>query len=243
MYNVVSVGKLSDTQKSKLRNGHSTRIKKGTGNQLSLTNEQSKKFEAAARKNKAYTITLNPEQSQKHGQGIFGDIASKMKKLAIKNKDVLNPIIAGLKTGAKKGASKLAQSAQDKVIEYAQKAQDKIDNNLNPIDGGAIKRRRGRPKKGEGLIGDALKGLITMSGVGAKPRKPRPKKGEGFGTLLGPLVKAVAPSIIDAVAGAAKKKMGGGKRKAGRPKKRRSGGALYAAGEGRSGGALYAAGE
>ena len=202
MYNVVSVGKLSDTQKSKLRNGHSTRIKKGTGNQLNLTNEQLKKFEAAARKGKAYTITLNPEQAEKHGSGIFGDIASKMKKLAIKNKDVLNPIIAGLKTGAKKGVSKVAQVAQDKVIEYAQKAQDKIDNNLNPIEGGAIKRRRGRPKKGE-----------------------------GFGALLGPLVKLAAPVIIDAVAGAAKKKMGGGKRKAGRPRKKRSGGALYAPGE------------
>ena len=215
MYNVVSVGKLSETQKSKLRNGHSTRIKKGTGNALSLTNEQLKKFEAAGRKGKAYTVTLNPEQAEKHGSGMFGDIASKMKKLAIKHKDVLNPIIAGLKTGAKKGASKLAQAAQDKVVEYAQKAQDKIDNNLNPIDGGAIKRRRGRPKKGE-----------------------------GFGALLGPLVKLAAPVIIDAVAGAAKKKMGGGKkRKAGRPKKRRSGGALYAPGEGRSGGALYAPGE
>ena len=215
MYNVVSVGKLSETQKSKLRNGHSTRIKKGTGNSLSLTNEQLKKFEAAGRKGKAYTVTLNPEQAEKHGSGIFGDIASKMKKLAIKHKDVLNPVIAGLKTGAKKGASKLAQAAQDKVVEYAQKAQDKIDNNLNPIDGGAIKRRRGRPKKGE-----------------------------GFGALLGPLVKLAAPVIIDAVAGAAKKKMGGGKkRKAGRPKKRRSGGALYAPGEGRSGGALYAPGE
>ena len=145
---------------------------------------------------------------------MFGDIASKMKKLAIKNKDVLNPIIAGLKTGAKKGASKVAQAAQEKVVEYAQKAQDKIDNNLNPIDGGAIKRRPGRPKKGE-----------------------------GFGALLGPLIKLAAPVIIDAVAGAAKKKMGGGKRTTGRPKKRRSGGALYAPGEGRSGGALYAAGE
>ena len=149
-----------------------------------------------------YGLTSFFKQAEKHGTGLFGDISTKLKKLAIKHKDVLNPVIAGLKTGAKKGASKLAQAAQDKVIEYAQKAQDKIDNNLNPIEGGAIKRRRGKPKKGE-----------------------------GFGALLGPLVKLAAPVIIDAVAGAAKKKMGGGKRKAGRPKKRRSGGALYAPGE------------
>ena len=208
MYNVVSVGKLSETQKSKLRNGHPTRIIKGSANKLHLTNEQLKKFEAAARKGKAYTVTLNPEQAAKHGQGIFGDIHSKVKKLAIKHKDVLNPIIAGLKTGAKKGASKLAETAQEKLLEYALKAQDKIDSNINPIEGGAIKRR-GRPKKGEGLIGDALKGLITMSGVGAKPRKPRAKKGKGIGALLGPLVKLAAPMVIDAVAGAAKGKVSG----------------------------------
>ena len=55
-----------------------------------------------------------------------------------------------------------------------------------------------------------------MSGVGTKKRKPRDKKGKG---LLGNLVKAVAPSIIDAVAGAAKSKVSGtgAKRQAGRP--------------------------
>jgi hypothetical protein len=206
MYNVVSVGKLSETQKSKLRNGHSTRIKKGTGNQLNLTNEQLKKFEAAARKGKAYTVTLNPEQAEKHGSGMFGDIASKMKKLAIKHKDVLNPMLAGLKTGASKGIAKLAQAAQDK-----------IESKINPIEGGAIKRRPGRPKKGE-----------------------------GFGALLGPLIKLAAPAVIDAVAGIAKKKMGGGRKKAGgalipagskagtgtkagRPRKKRTGGALFTA--------------
>jgi hypothetical protein len=194
MYNVVSVGKLSETQKSKLRNGHPTRIIKGTANQLHLTNEQLKKFEAAARKGKAYTVTLNPEQAEKHGAGIFGNIASKMKKFAIKHKDVLNPILAGLKTGAKKGASKLAEAAQDKVIEYAQKAQDKIDSKINPIEGSGIKRR-GRPKK----------------------------TGEGLGMLLGPLIKLAAPMVIDAVAGAAKKRMGGSAKK-------KNGGALMPAG-------------
>lgn len=213
MYNIVSVDKLSDTQKSKLRNGHSTRIKKGSGNQLHLTNEQLKKFEAAGRKGKAYTVTLNPEQAEKHGSGLFGNIASKMKKFAIKHKDVLNPIIAGLKTGAKRGATKLAESAQEKLVEFAQKAQDNIDSKINPIEGGAVRRRRGRPKKGE-----------------------------GFGMLLGPLIKLAAPAIIDAVAGAAKKKMGGGRKKkdggalmpagtkgAGRPRRKRRGGALMPA--------------
>ena len=189
MYNVVSVGKLSETQKSKLRNGHSTRIKKGTGNQLNLTNEQLKKFEAAARKNKAYTVTLNPEQAEKHGSGIFGDIATKMKKLAIKHKDLINPVISSLKSGASKGVAKLAQAAQDK-----------IESKINTIEGGAVKRRRGRPKKGE-----------------------------GFGMLM-PLLKLAAPLVIDAVAGAAKSKVSGtgAKKKTVKPRKR-IGGALLPA--------------
>ena len=40
MYEVFSVGKLSETQKSKLRNGHPVRVKKGSGNKLSLTHDQ-----------------------------------------------------------------------------------------------------------------------------------------------------------------------------------------------------------
>ena len=44
MYHIVSVGKLSETQKSRLRNGHATRIKKGNGNKLHLTAEQIKEF-------------------------------------------------------------------------------------------------------------------------------------------------------------------------------------------------------
>jgi hypothetical protein len=66
MYEVVSVGKLSETQKSKLRNGHPVRIKKGSGNKLSLSHEQIKKLESSARKGKDVTITLDPYQVESH---------------------------------------------------------------------------------------------------------------------------------------------------------------------------------
>ena len=108
-----------------------------------------------------------------------------MKKLAVKHKDIINPVISSIKSGASKSVAKLAKAAQDK-----------IDNNIKEIEGEGVKRRR----------------------------RGRPKKGEGFGALLGPLIKLAAPAVIDAVAGAAKKKVG-----AGRPKKR-NGGALYAPG-------------
>ena len=230
MYTLVGIQKLSETQKSRLRNGHPVRIKKGSGNQLHLTNEQIKKLESAAKKGAAYTLTLHPEQAEKHGSGFFGDIASKAKAFARKHKDLINPIIGRVRAGAKSGIDKLASKANEKVDEY-----------IKPIEG-------------EGIIGDALKGLIGMTGLGMKKRgrpkkiltevvnnKVRVRKGKG---ILGNIIKDVVPTVIDAATGAVKGKVSGmgvarkkivglgikkvGKsRKAGRPRK---GGALFPAG-------------
>jgi hypothetical protein len=223
MYHSTGVQKLSESQKSKLRNGHPVRIKLGSGNTLNLTDQQIKKLQSAHKKGAAYTITFHPEQAEKHGSGFFGDIASKAKAFAKKHKDLINPIIAKVKAGAHSGIDKLSA-----------KAREKIDDIIKPIEGeGVVKpKRRGRPKKGEGIIGDALKGLIGMTGLGVvKPKRLR--KGKG---VLTNIIKAVAPTAIDAIANAAtsaaKNKvegMGAKKRKAGRPKGR-GGGALFPAG-------------
>ena len=223
MYEVVSVGKLSETQKSKLRNGHPVRVKKGSGNKLSLTHDQIKKLESAAKKGKAVTITLHQEQAEKHGSGIFGDIATKLKKLAVQNKDLINPIIGRVRGTAKKGVSKLAN-----------KANETIDKYITDIEGGALYpaghtgsgiKKRGRPKKGKGVIGDVLKGIINTTGLGVvveppllqvaeKAKKPRKtKKGKGLGALAGlaakAAAKALAPVAIDAAANFAKNKVSG----------------------------------
>ena len=223
MYEVVSVGKLSETQKSKLRNGHPVRVKKGSGNQLCLSHDQIKKLESASRKGKAVTITLHPEQAEKHGAGIFGDIATKLKKLAVQNKDLINPIIGRVRGTAKKGVSKLAN-----------KANETIDKYITDIEGGALYpaghtgsgiKKRGRPKKGKGVIGDVLKNIINTTGLGVvveppllqvaeKAKKPRKtKKGKGLGALAGfaakAAAKALAPVAIDAAANFAKNKVSG----------------------------------
>ena len=232
MYSSTGVGKLSESQKSKLRNGHPVRIKLGSGNTLNLTDQQIKKLQSAHKKGAAYTITFHPEQAEKHGSGFFGDIASKAKAFAkkqiVSNKDLINPIINRVKSGVHGGIDKLSNKAKAKLEELASKANAKVDQYIQPIEGEGVKRRRGRPKKGEGIIGDALKGLIGMSGLGVvKPK--RLQKGKG---ILSSIAKAVGPAIIDAAANAAKGKvegMGAKKRKAGRPKGR-GGGALFPAG-------------
>ena len=234
MYHSTGVGVLSESQKSKLRNGHPVRIKLGSGNTLNLTDQQIKKLQSAHKKGAAYTITFHPEQAEKHGSGFFGDIASKAKAFAkkqiVSNKDLINPIINRVKSGVHGGIDSLSNKAKAKLEELASKANAKVDQYIQPIEGEGVKRRRGRPKKGEGIIGDALKGLIGMSGLGVvKPK--RLQKGKG---IMSTLLKVVAGPIIDAAAGAAKSKVstigsGAKKRKAGRPKGR-GGGALFPAG-------------
>ena len=222
MYHSTGVGKLSESQKSKLRNGHPVRIKIGSGNNLHLTDPQIKKLQSAHKKGAAYTITFHPEQAEKHGEGFFGDIASKAKAFAkkqiISNKDLLNPIIGRARSYAKSGIQKLAD-----------KANEKIDYYTPDIQGEGVKRRRGRPKKaGTGIIGDVLKGLISTTGLGVVKPKRLQKEGKG---VMSSLLKAVAPAIIDAAAGAVKGKVEGmgRKRKGGRPRGR-GGGALFPAG-------------
>ncbi len=228
MYHTTGVGKLSESQKSKLRNGHPVRIKMGSGNTLNLTDAQIKKLQSAHKKGAAYTITFHPEQAEKHGEGFFGDIASKAKAFAkkqiISNKDLLNPIIGRARSYAKSGIQKLAD-----------KANEKIDYYTPDIQGEGVKRRRGRPKKGEGIIGDVLKGLISTTGLGVVQPKlliAKRTRTEGKG-IMSSLLKAVAPAIIDAAAGAVKGKvegMGWKKRRAVKPRKGRGGGALFPAG-------------
>ena len=225
MYHTTGVGKLSESQKSKLRNGHPVRIKIGSGNTLNLTDPQIKKLQSAHKKGAAYTLTFHPEQAEKHGSGFFGDIASKAKAFAkkqiISNKDLLNPIIGRARSYAKSGIQKLADKANAQVDKYTPEIE------------------------GEGLIGDALKGLIGMSGLGMKKRgRPKgTKKGKG---IMGSLIKAVAPAIIDAAAGAVKGKVEGmGAKRVGRPRKPRPVGRPPKAkrvGRPRKGGALIAPG-
>ena len=114
-------------------------------------------------------------------------ISSRAKKFAIstvkKNRDLINPIIGRARSYAKSGIQKLAD-----------KANEKVDYFTPEIEGEGVKRRRGRPKKGEGIIGDALKGLIGMSGLGVVKPKRLQKEGKG---VMSSLLKAVAPAIID----------------------------------------------
>jgi hypothetical protein len=199
MYHSTGVQKLSPSQMSKLRNGHPVRIKQGSGNSLHLTDAQIKKLAQAHKRGAAYTIQMHPEQAEKHGAGIFGDIKKFALSTVRKNRDLINPIIGRARSYAKSGIQKLADKANAQVDKFTPEIE------------------------GEGIIGDALKGLIGMSGLGAKKKRGRPKgtkKGKG---ILSSIAKAVGPAIIDAAAGAVKGKVEGmGIKRVGRPRKKAS---------------------
>jgi hypothetical protein len=141
---------------------------------------------------------------------VIGDIVSRIRKIAVQNKDLINPIIGRVRGTAKRGVSKFANKANETIDKYIT---DIEGGALYPADAGlgggalypagytgnGLKKKRGRPKKGKGIVGDILKGIssvASMTGLGVKPKtlkdvleKPeakkrgRKKKGEGIGAL------------------------------------------------------------
>ena len=66
MYHKVKIGQLSNTQISRLLNGHGVRVSTGSNHEIELSKEQLKKFLKANEKSKAITLTLDPFQMQAH---------------------------------------------------------------------------------------------------------------------------------------------------------------------------------
>ena len=80
MYHKIKVGQLSNTQISRLLNGHGVRVSDGSNHEIELSKEQLKKFLKAREKGKAITLNLDPFQMQAHqylrGSGSGGSSGS-----------------------------------------------------------------------------------------------------------------------------------------------------------------------
>ncbi len=73
MYHPIGLDKLSETQISRLRNGHAVRVKCGNHHKLHVSEQQHKKIMSAHKKGKAHTLMLDPFQQHqmKNGHGFF----------------------------------------------------------------------------------------------------------------------------------------------------------------------------
>jgi hypothetical protein len=140
MYYEVGIQKLSDNQLSKLRNGHTTRVKLGNHHKICLSIQQLKKLNKASKQGSASAISFDPYQLEAYRSGVLGDFGRKAKAFIQKNKlqDIVNPVINSVKKESHKGVSKLSNYTHSKI------------NELQPIE------------QGEGIIGDVLLFLVFL---------------------------------------------------------------------------------
>jgi hypothetical protein len=245
MYHEVGIQRLSDNQLSKLRNGHSVRIKIGNVHKIALSVQQLKKLHKAHKKGAATTISFDPYQTEQHGAGILGDIAKKAKAFIQKHKlqGVINPLINHARNIGHKGVSKLSNFAHSKVHE------------LQPIDGGGpVSDVLGLASNISGQVGNAANDaskIANVLGFGAarkhnsapvKRRAKRTTKGKGFlGDLAKAGVKEIAKQGIEFGTDYLKNKVDGmavvrkhrrivGRKPVASRKKPHNGGAMYPAG-------------
>jgi hypothetical protein len=187
----MDIADLSKKQISRLRNGHSVRVKRGKGHTVELTcPKKAKKMSACFAKNKGMNLSLSKEEIEMNGKGFLGinwkktgkDISKgfrsvKRKVVAIAKKpEVANLLKKGLNTAADIGIDALATSASVYAPElapliYAGKGELKKSVKKS-VDKGLSRQPRGQPKKSvkelikEGVVdaGSAVKGTV-MKGL------------------------------------------------------------------------------
>jgi len=187
----MDIADLSKKQISRLRNGHSVRVKRGKGHTVEQTcPKKAKKMSACFAKNKGMNLSLSKEEIEMNGKGFLGinwkkagkDISKGLRsaKRAVvdvaRKPEVANLLKKGLNTAADIGIDALATSASVYAPElapliYAGKGELKKSVKKS-VDKGLSRQPRGRPKKSvkelikEGVVdaGSAVKGTV-MKGL------------------------------------------------------------------------------
>ena len=196
MYHPVSIDKLSENQLSRLRNGHSVRVKLGNHHRVHLTGHQIRRLHTAHKNGKAMTLTFDPYQMEAHGSGILGDIASKAKAFVQKYhlQNVVNPLIHGVKNAGHRTVEKITRAGHQGIKRGSQMAHSYL-NQLQPIEGhglGGLLLNGGASLAnligghGSGEAADVLRGIggvANFVGVGVAPHHRHHHKLHGRGFL------------------------------------------------------------
>jgi hypothetical protein len=189
MYEEIGIDKLSDSQRKNLIKGKAIRVKSGNSHYIYLTREQLKNVNKAFKHGKAVTIKFDKEQVEKHGSGLFGDIAKFVKKHSLQK--LVNPVIRGVKQASHSGVSRASNFLHSKI------------DKLKPIEGeGILSDILGAVSQGTSMFGlgvarkkmDKVSKPRAVKPKAVKPKAVKPKgvkRGKGFLTNL---VKSIASS-------------------------------------------------
>jgi hypothetical protein len=124
MYSQAEFAPLSQASLKRLLKGHTVRVKHGTGLKLGLSKMQMKKHMASKKKGQGgYNLTMDPYQSQMHGEGFFEDVGSAFKKLGnsfVEN--VAKPVGREIISESEKQGRKVASQLIHQGIPYASEA-------------------------------------------------------------------------------------------------------------------------
>lgn len=139
MYTPVKIHQLSATQQRKLSKGDKVIIRRGSGQQIYLSNEQLKKFDRASQKGSGMTIQFDPYQQDEFIQSGSGirDIFRKVAKIgqkALRNKtkEVIERSKPKLREMGRKAIPKLTQLAKSEGRRVIDKAVVRADKKLGP---------------------------------------------------------------------------------------------------------------
>ena len=120
MYAPAEFAPLSPASMKKLLKGQTVRVKHGSGLKIHLSKAQYKKHQSSKLKGKGYNLTLDPYQSQMHGQGFFEDVGSAFKQLGnsfVEN--VAKPVGREIVNEGKKQGRKVASQLIHEGIPFA----------------------------------------------------------------------------------------------------------------------------
>jgi len=196
MYHKASISPLSNTQISKMLNGHSVRVSNGDKHDIELSKEQLKKFSKAHKNGKAMTLTMDPFQIQNHqilrGSGTGGNLKrtakGSAKRLIDAGTDRLIRSIEGssiggnIKATAKDSGKRLIVAGTDRAIQAIEGSG--IGGSVNRLKKysrwtGAINKtiRDGIDTSGKAarVYYDST-GPMAQMGFGLKKRTPRRKR-------------------------------------------------------------------
>ena len=202
MYHPIGIDKLSENQLSRLRNGHSVRVKLGSHHTVHLTGHQIRRLHTAHKNGKAMTLTFDPYQTEAHGSGILGNIASKAKAFIQRHhlQHVVNPLIHGVKNAGHRTIEKITRAGHQGIKRGSHMAHSYL-NQLQPVEGSgfgglllnggaSLANLIGGPGSGEAA--DVLRGIggvANFAGLGVRKhntthhKRPRQRKTRGKGVV------------------------------------------------------------